>query len=65
MIHDRRFWLSWVVLGGVALFLLWWGARTTFWNVLPWLLVLACPLMHIFMHSGGGGHGRHHHDSRR
>ena len=23
-------------------------------GVLPWLLILACPLMHIFMH-----HGRH------
>ncbi len=23
---------------------------------LPWLLFLACPLMHLFMH---GGHGRH------
>ena len=24
----------------------------------PFLLILACPLMHIFMH---GGHGGHHH----
>jgi hypothetical protein len=24
---------------------------------LPWMLVLACPLMHIFMHGGHGGHG--------
>jgi hypothetical protein len=24
---------------------------------LPWLLVLACPLMHVFMHHGHGGHG--------
>jgi hypothetical protein len=26
----------------------------------PWLLLLACPLMHIFMHGGHGhaGHGR-------
>ena len=22
-----------------------------------WLLVLACPLMHLFMHGGHGGHG--------
>ena len=26
---------------------------------LPWLLILACPLMHFFMH---GGHGGHHRD---
>ena len=23
---------------------------------LPWLLLLACPLMHLFMHGGHGGH---------
>lgn len=27
-------------------------------GVLPWLLLLACPLMHLFMH-GGHGHGGH------
>jgi uncharacterized membrane protein len=28
-------------------------------GVLPWLLVLACPLMHLFMHHGHhGGHGQ-------
>jgi hypothetical protein len=26
---------------------------------LPWLLLLACPLMHVFMHGGHGGHGSH------
>jgi hypothetical protein len=25
-------------------------------GVLPYLLVLACPLMHMFMHHGHGGH---------
>jgi len=24
---------------------------------LPYLLLLACPLMHLFMHGGHGGHG--------
>lgn len=24
---------------------------------LPWLLILACPLLHLFMHRGHGGHG--------
>lgn len=28
-------------------------------GVLPYLLVLACPLMHLFMHHGHGGHGGH------
>jgi hypothetical protein len=29
-------------------------------GALPWLLLLACPLMHLFMH-GGHGHGGHGH----
>jgi hypothetical protein len=27
-----------------------------FFGVLPWLFLLACPLMHLFMHGGHGGH---------
>lgn len=27
-----------------------------------WLLLLACPLMHLFMHGGIGGHGSHRAD---
>ena len=26
-------------------------------GALPWLLFAACPLMHLFMHHGHGGHG--------
>ena len=34
-------------------------------GVLPWLLILACPLMHLFMHHGHhGGHGGHGRMSR-
>jgi len=32
--------------------------------VLPYLVFLACPLMHFFMHRGHGGH-RHEHDPAR
>jgi hypothetical protein len=28
-------------------------------GVLPYLLLFACPLMHIFMHGGHGSHGGH------
>lgn len=31
-------------------------------GLLVWLPLLACPLMHLFMH---GGHGDHHHSDRR
>jgi hypothetical protein len=24
---------------------------------LPWIILLACPLLHVFMHGGHGGHG--------
>lgn len=30
-------------------------------GVLPYLLILACPLMHFFHHGGHGGHGGHKH----
>jgi hypothetical protein len=32
---------------------------------LPWLILLACPLMHIFMHGGHGGHGDAHGGGKR
>lgn len=27
--------------------------------ILPWLLLLVCPLMHVFMHRTHGGHNHH------
>lgn len=29
------------------------------YGYLPYLLLLACPLLHIFGHGGHGGHGNH------
>lgn len=31
----------------------------------PLLFLLACPLMHIFMHGGHGGHGNHGQSQQR
>ena len=49
----------WVVLGIAVLLggylVIWHGAHLA--AVLPFLVLAACPLMHIFMH---GGHGHHH-----
>jgi hypothetical protein len=28
-------------------------------GALPFLILLACPLMHLFMHHGHGGHDKH------
>ena len=33
-----------------------WGHVTGYW---PYLLLLACPLMHLMHGHGHGGHGRH------
>lgn len=30
-----------------------------FFGVLPYALLLLCPLLHLFMHSGHGDHGTH------
>ena len=43
----------------IAAFFLWTEHRAHVLGVLPWLLVAACPLLHLFMHRGG--HGGHHH----
>jgi hypothetical protein len=43
--------------------------RAHVFGVLIWLPLLACPLMHVFMHHGHGGHGgnagRDRQDSKR
>ncbi|MGA0608020.1 DUF2933 domain-containing protein [Phenylobacterium sp. VNQ135] len=33
-------------------------------GIAPYLLFLACPLMHLFMHKGHGGHGIDHTQGR-
>ena len=33
--------------------------RQHVWQFLPFLILLACPFMHLFMHGGHGGHGGH------
>lgn len=43
----------------VAIVLLWTEHLAHALGFLPYLLILACPLMHIFMHGGHGGHGHH------
>ena len=41
-------------------FLIYEGHGAHLLGYLPYLLILACPLMHIFMHGGHGGHGGGH-----
>ena len=58
-----RYALGLLVFGAVAAYFLLSEHRAHFFGALPFLLLLACPLMHVFMHRGhgehGGGHGDH------
>jgi len=40
-------------------FLLFTEHRAHVLGILPYLILLACPLMHLFMHHGHSGHGHH------
>jgi hypothetical protein len=69
MVHDHqqhdappRFWgsrysIGLIVIGAVAGYFLLKEHLAHVAGALPLLLLLSCPLMHIFMH---GGHGHHH-----
>lgn len=67
--QEGSFWTSraflvcaaFLVIAGV---LLWTEHLAHALGYLPYLLILACPLMHIFMHGGHGGHGGHAHRQR-
>jgi hypothetical protein len=46
----------WVTLAVVLGYFLITEHRAHLFGALPYLLVLLCPLMHLFMHHGHGGH---------
>lgn len=58
----------WVFYGflAIAAFFLVVEHRAHLLGFLPWLILLLCPLMHVFMHGGHGhgGHGGHTRTSR-
>jgi hypothetical protein len=41
----------------IAAFFLFTEHRAHFFGILPYLLLLACPLLHLLMHRRHGGHG--------
>lgn len=49
--------VSTIVLGTLAAALLWTEHRAHLLGFLPYLFLLACPLMHVFMHHGSHGKG--------
>ena len=61
-IRPKAFWgsrysVGLLVLGAIALYFLLTEHRAHVFFALPFLLLLACPFMHVFMHHGRGGHG--------
>lgn len=66
--QKTSFWLTPKGLAALGLI----GAATYFlliehrqhvWQFLPFLILLVCPFMHLFMHRGHGGHeGEHQHE---
>ena len=63
--QPKEFWRSryaigLFVMGAIAAYFLLSEHRAHFFGALPFLLLLACPLMHVFMHHGHGGQAGHH-----
>jgi len=56
MSHQWRRRLGFAVFGVAAAYFLLTEHYAQTVQARPWLLVLACPLMHVFMHRGHGGH---------
>lgn len=58
-LRGSRALIGLIVMGAIASFFLLAEHRAHLFGALPLLLLLACPLMHVFMHRGHGGHGDH------
>ena len=59
MSTSSRLALGACVFGAIAMFFLWEEHRAHILGAIPYVLLLMCPLMHLFMHHG---HGHHHAD---
>jgi hypothetical protein len=58
---TSRAFLVFLGFAAIALVLLWEEHSAHILGAIPYLFILACPLMHIFMHGGHGHGGRHDH----
>jgi len=58
---------NWILIAflAIAAFYLFTEHRAHLFGALPFLLLLACPLMHLFMHHGHGAHGGHSENTER
>jgi len=57
--HPGRRNYNWIFIAflAIAVFFLFSEHRAHLLGALPLLLLLACPLMHLYMHRGNGNHG--------
>ncbi len=53
-------WLGVCLFLAIAVFFLWEEHKAHILGAVPYLLLLLCPLIHLFMHRGHGGHGADH-----
>ena len=63
--HEGTFRTTPVTVGvcifvAIAAFFLWQEHRAHVLGLLPYLLLAACPIVHLFMHRGHGGHHAGH-----
>lgn len=58
---------NWILVGflAIAAFYLFTEHRAHLFGARPFLLLFACPFMHLFMHHGHGAHGGHDEKSER
>ena len=54
---SSRYAIGLLVMSTAAMYFLLTEHRAHFFGALPFLILLACPLMHVFMHHGNEGHG--------
>jgi hypothetical protein len=59
--YSRWTWFL-VAFAGLAVVLLWQEHRAHLLGVIPYLILLACPLIHLFMHRGHHGASSHEED---
>lgn len=48
-----------LAFAAIAVFFLWQEHKAHLLGALPFILLLLCPLLHLFMHRGHGGDGQH------
>lgn len=55
----KLLWVGACLFGAIAVFFLWDEHQAHILGALPYLFLLACPFMHLFMHHGHGHHHEH------